>query len=238
MLNSGIYQITGPEGKVYVGQAQDFNDRFTYHRSDLKYNRHHCPPLQDAYNKHGKGAFSFEPLMCFELADLTDAEQFVIHALWDTGILYNVVRYVKQPMRGRKMSPEAIEKARLSHVGSKRSDETKERIRAKALGRKVSLETRAKMSQAGKLRAPAGDSTRAKISAALKGRIRSSEHSDAISKAKKGTKLSAERCAEISLSLLGNNRALGFKHSEETRAKVRAGLKQFHMKQKEKQNNG
>ncbi len=96
--------------------------------------------------------------MCFEPSELVDIEQETINALWDTGILYNVVKEVKSPMRGRHHSPEARAAISRSRVGKIHSAEARERMsqacKGKNLGNKFnfgtkySAESRAKMSAA------------------------------------------------------------------------------------------
>jgi group I intron endonuclease len=56
----GIYCIEHIDSnKKYYGSSMDINKRFGSHRSNLKYNRHHCIYLQRAVNKYGIDAFKF-----------------------------------------------------------------------------------------------------------------------------------------------------------------------------------
>lgn len=147
MLKSGVYQITGPTRKVYVGSAENFEVRFKRHKSELRGGKHHCIYLQRAWDKHGAEAFRFEPLMYFESLDLKAAEQSVLDKLWDTGTLYNMAKDAKAPMRGRKHSPETMAKL----IGRKASEETKRKLsiahlgNSSALGVKHTTESRANM---------------------------------------------------------------------------------------------
>lgn len=93
-------------------------------------------------------------------------------------------------------------------------------------GQVYSDESRAKMSAARKQRKTT-DETKAKMSAAhtgVKMPPRSAESRARYAEKQRGRVYSAEIKAKVSASLLGNNRAKGFKHSEETRAKVSASL--------------
>lgn len=61
--------------------------------------------------------------------------------------------------------------------------------------------------------------SRAKMSKALKGRIFTDEHKLNLSTSAKGRKATQETRDKHSASLIGNDRALGYKHSEETKRK-------------------
>ena len=54
----GIYLIHCPiSNKGYVGQAKNIRRRWNHHRSNLKNNKHHCPYLQNYFNKYGSVGF-------------------------------------------------------------------------------------------------------------------------------------------------------------------------------------
>ena len=56
-----IYRIVNfRNGKVYIGQTQNSEDRYDQHFTTLKNNNHHSRKLQSAFNKHGDAAFFFE----------------------------------------------------------------------------------------------------------------------------------------------------------------------------------
>lgn len=86
----GIYGIFGPNGKVYIGQANDVFRRWKEHGyalRDGKANR----KLQNAWGKYGKDAFLFLPLEKVPgYADLTSREAFWIQALDAIRTGYNV----------------------------------------------------------------------------------------------------------------------------------------------------
>ena len=60
---AGVYMIQSiskPE-RIYVGStSNDINIRWRQHLSQLKYNRHHSPQLQNHYNAHGKEDLAFD----------------------------------------------------------------------------------------------------------------------------------------------------------------------------------
>lgn len=64
LSKSGIYQIRNTvNGKIYVGSAKILKRRWSTHRECLRKNKHHSRHLQSAWNKHGEAVFVFEPLI-------------------------------------------------------------------------------------------------------------------------------------------------------------------------------
>ena len=52
-LKSGIYKITNKlNGKIYVGSAKEFKERWSCHASSLRHNRHRNKHLQESFNKY------------------------------------------------------------------------------------------------------------------------------------------------------------------------------------------
>lgn len=50
---TGIYVITNiSNGKKYIGQSVDVEDRIAHHKSSLKHNRHENSYLQNSWNKY------------------------------------------------------------------------------------------------------------------------------------------------------------------------------------------
>lgn len=69
------------------------------------------------------------------------------------------------------------------------------------------------------------EETKRKISESQKGRTFTEEHRRNLSKALKGKKRTPEQRQKASIALLGNHRTLGYKHTEETKAKMREAHK-------------
>src|SRR5258707_13712753 len=60
---SGIYKITCTANKrIYIGSAVNLRQRRSEHFSGLQHSTHHNPILQNAWNKYGPDAFTFEVL--------------------------------------------------------------------------------------------------------------------------------------------------------------------------------
>lgn len=56
----GIYSIINKvNGKIYIGQSKDIDNRWFQHKNSLKKNMHRNKHLQNAYNKYGEDVFEF-----------------------------------------------------------------------------------------------------------------------------------------------------------------------------------
>ena len=165
----GIYKITNPKGKVYVGQSKDIKNRFkTYmslrcktqiklHRSFLKYgvNNHKFEIViecdynqlneleryyQEIYNCIGNKGLNL-------LLTSTDNLKTVFSL--DTRIkMKNSSTGVKNANYGKPRSEETKLKISLSNKGVKRSEQAKLNMSKSKIGIKPSEETRKKMSEA------------------------------------------------------------------------------------------
>ena len=82
-----IYKITNTiNGKCYIGQTKDYKVRFQGHKLKLRKDEHDNPHLQDAWNKYGANAFTFEVLEFAE--DYNEREKYYIKLYNSTDITY------------------------------------------------------------------------------------------------------------------------------------------------------
>lgn len=58
-MKSGVYYITSPSGRRYVGSSVDCVRRFYSHKTALRKGAHHCDGLQAACNKYGLENLTF-----------------------------------------------------------------------------------------------------------------------------------------------------------------------------------
>lgn len=143
----GIYKITSPSGKIYIGQSVDIDKRWS------KYQWKQCKGQVKLYNsfiKYGVENHSFEILEKCSIEELNNKEEFYIkqYNCFNSEIALNLKsggnRSVfseesKQKLKGKKHTDEAKEKIRLSKTnnsnkGYKWSDEKTESLRkAKAV---------------------------------------------------------------------------------------------------------
>jgi group I intron endonuclease len=142
-----IYRILNlVDGKVYIGQAVNFEKRKSRHLWELRVNRHKNEHLQRAWLTHGEQNFVFEILEDGLSKDaLVEAEQRHIdaHGSFDCAKGYN-----KAPVAGSNIGVKYSEasKLRMSAVQKGRTftDEARKRISATLTGKVQSAETIAK----------------------------------------------------------------------------------------------
>jgi len=194
----GIYKITSPIGKIYIGQSVDVYER------ESTYRRLRCanqPKLFLSIKKYGWGSHVFDVIHVCEKELLNENEIFYIK-------FYD--------------SFESRHGLNLQSGGNSRysiSLETKDKLRQINLGKKTSAETRLKIANGNKGKAVSLDTAR-KISLSLTGKKQSTEHKasiaanriyrplsqshrDRISKAHKGKKRSPSTGLKISLAKKG-----------------------------------
>ena len=176
----GIYKITSPSGRVYIGQSINIERRFRYYKGIA------CKEQIKIYNsllKYGVDAHIFEVLELCETEQLNNRERHY-QDLYDSvanglNLLYvksehfngghseESKKKISDSLKGRIfteehkykiglnnsrriMSAETKEKHRLGRLGKKSSPETIEKQRQSKLGSKRSEETKKKMSESAK----------------------------------------------------------------------------------------
>lgn len=157
----GVYKIANKiNGKIYVGSAKDFSERWNRHLRQLRKGKHHSKHLQRAYDKYGEDNFSFEIIEICSEEQRLEREQYYLDALLPFGdrgyneskkatncVLYgeNNGMYGKRgennPNFGRRNTEETKRKMSMAAKGKKKTESSK---------RKLS-ETRKKLFKEGKL---------------------------------------------------------------------------------------
>lgn len=204
----GIYKITSPTKRVYIGQSIDIDKRWT------DYISLHCKSQTRLYRslkKHGVKNHKFEVLCQCDVKELNEMERFyqdAFCAINEHGL--NCV-LTKTDSRRVEISDETREK--LSESSKNISDETREKIRTANIGKKLSEETKEKISASNKGRIMS-EKTKEKISLANKGSFRSLDSKNKMRIAQKGRVISFETRKKMSESRKG--RVI----SEETRNKI------------------
>lgn len=156
-MTCGIYKITNKQNeKFYIGSSVNIEMRWYAHKSYLRRNIHSNPHLQNAWNKYGEENFIFSILIETDEDSLLDKEQEFIDETkcCDKNFGYNKALIAGSPMKGRKQSPEAIEKIRKASASRVNSAETRIKISSSNKGRKLSAEQRKRISKAKKGKAP------------------------------------------------------------------------------------
>lgn len=143
-LNGGIYQITNNiTGDRYIGQASDLCRRKANHFWALRNGRHFNRKLQNSFDKHGECAFLWTILERCPTKELNAREQWYLDTFSPE---YNVAKCAEASARGAKRSPETRKKMSESLLKTVPF----RNFRGATPGHAVSDETRAKMSAAKK----------------------------------------------------------------------------------------
>lgn len=193
--SSGIYLIRcHANGKVYVGQTTNLRRRWSAHNRLLKLNRHHCPPLQNAWNKYGEREFSVDLLLPVVDVVLLNVFEVWAFALVPKTSMFNVGS-PGASMLGRKHTEETRRKMSASRRGVKLGAEHRLKISETLKNHTVSEETRAKL-RATRVGVPQSAETRRNMSKAQQNRT--PEHLKNIADANRGAKRSDETRRNIS----------------------------------------
>lgn len=158
----GIYRITSPSGKVYIGQSVTTDQRvYQYRYADKHSSRKHLgPKLFNSIQKHGWNQHKFEIIEECSVGKLNERETY-----WKQYYLKLVNGDWKQVLFCDL----------FDNGGGPRSEETKRKISKSNMGKLVSIETRLKK-QITMLGRTFSDETKNKMSMSHKGKPKSKEH--------------------------------------------------------------
>lgn len=187
----GIYKLTSPSGKSYIGQSINIEKRLRqYENLDCKQQRY----IYRAIIKYGWENIKVEILYGVEYLPY---KHFVLNLLEERAIKsHNTIRPFGYNLKG-------------GGGGKGFSDETKKLISEKLTGKKVSKETLEKLHKKRILYRPT-QATKDKISKSSKGKVNSPEARMKISKSLTGRKLSKEHAEKISIRQLGSKQPDSF----------------------------
>jgi group I intron endonuclease len=147
----GIYKITSPTGKIYIGQSANIKKRINYYKNLL------CKQQIMLYNsikKYGMDAHDFIILKTCQKNELNEFEIFYINKYnsFNSDIGMNLQsgghNYSFSDITKLKMSKSQM--GNTKRLGFKVSEETRKKMSDCKIGRIVSEETRLRMSIANK----------------------------------------------------------------------------------------
>ena len=167
----GIYKITSPTNKIYIGQSTNIEYRLVCYKK-LKCKAQ--PRIYNSFLKHGVKNHVFEIIEECEVELLNERERY-----WQEH--YDVLgknglncEFVSTKEFSKVVSEETKKKISNTLTGFKHSRESREKISKGLIGRPVSKETRKKISESNK-NTVFTEERKNKISKALKGRKLSKE---------------------------------------------------------------
>ena len=203
----GIYKITSPSKKIYIGQSNNIERRFK------AYYKLRCKGqviLYRSFLKHGVEKHKFEIICeCIEL-ELNDKERYyqdVYSVLNGKGLN---CKLTKSSDRSGKFSEETKLKISVANKGKKRTLEQKEKIKLVNIGRKATKETKLKMSKS-RIGFKFSEETKLKMSTTAKKRIFTKEEIKRISTVNIGRKASEETKLKMSKKRKGKVTAWSLK---------------------------
>jgi len=140
----GIYKITNPSGKIYIGQSLNIKRRWNEHKYSINKQQ---PKLFNSFKKHGWGKHIFEILEECSIEQLNEKEiywkkyylnkvkenwkQVLFCSLFDTGggpKSENIKQKISNSKKGYKFSQESKQKMKKSALGRKNTNAQKEKL--------------------------------------------------------------------------------------------------------------
>ena len=172
----GIYKITSPTGKIYIGQSTDINKTWKYRYNNLNNRLKKQPKIFNSLLKYGVGNHKFEIIEECSENKLDEQEsyykqQFINEFGWSKALFCEIY----DSNKGGSKSEETKQKQSNSLKGRIISEETKQKMRKPKLfnpsRRPRSKESvkRQVLSKIGKLHS---DETKQKMSMSQKGKTR------------------------------------------------------------------
>jgi group I intron endonuclease len=146
---SGVYTILNTvTSMVYVGHSSDVRRRWAKHQGYLNSGVHHCRYLQNAWNKHGGGAFIIQIL--FETSDpemMVSIEQEWMDQYRNEEKIYNTNPAARTSL-GCKRTPETLFKMSEAQKGRTHPPESRAKMGIVNRGRIFSTEHRSRIGDA------------------------------------------------------------------------------------------
>ena len=211
IVKFSIYIVNRVNGCRYIGSAVDVKQRFAIHTSLLNSGTHYNAHLQSAWNKYGKDAFEFIPLLICDKEMCCIYEQAVMD---NYNPEYNICPRAANSL-GYKHTKSARDKMSAALVGRRLSPKHRKTISIRLMGNEYA---KGNHSRAGK---KASESTRRKLRDSHLGIRQTPETIAKISKSMIGRLLSEASRDKISKSLLGHV------VSKITRDKISKSLKEY-----------
>lgn len=140
----GIYKITSPSGRVYIGQSICIKKRFVAYKNNECRAQH---KLKASFKKYGIASHIFEIICECDEKELNEKEVFFINQHNSTGDKgLNISKGGTGVMRNRKHTDYTKDKIRKAKIGLIASEETKKKMSISRNKWKHTKESKQKMS--------------------------------------------------------------------------------------------
>lgn len=229
----GIYKITSPSSKVYIGQSWEIAKRWKHYKyvHCLEYGRQRG--IFNSMRKYGYESHKFE--LIHEMP--TDVDQNTMNVFEQLYMDFYSAAGIKllnckEAAANGKLSTTTKALIIRSLTGRKNSKETIAKRAASITGRPVSAETRGKISAANSGR-PLSDKRKAEVGKFWKGAVRTEQNRINVSNGLKGISKSEDHKRNLSVSRIRNGSAKGANNPKaklneqavrEIRTKYRSGI--------------
>lgn len=140
--NQGIYKITSPLGRIYIGQSVDIRVRFS------KYRGGHCKGqvrLNASFEKYGVNAHEFEVIENCHAKLLNEKERFYQDKFNVTGSNGLNCKLTEANGKSGRLSKETKNAISMAHTGKKATQETRARMSKARIGKRMPEDQRLKM---------------------------------------------------------------------------------------------
>lgn len=219
-MSIGIYKITSPSGKIYVGQSKNIKRRFDRYKKLQEYNLSSQPRLFNSLVKYGVCSHIFEIIEECKFEDLNIRERYwqdYYDVLGPKGLNCILTNTNELPKVFSHTTKNKISKNKKGH--SMFNEEWKMKISKGNTG-KIRNEEQKQKYRENRLGSIQSEYFREVMTKIHKNKIVSQETRDKISKSNKGKTITEEHKEIISQTNKGNSYTKGFKYSEESKNKI------------------
>lgn len=131
----GIYKITSPSGKIYIGQSIDIEKRFSHYQK--LYNCKSQTKLYRSFLKYGVNKHNFEILEECKILELNDKERYYqdLYSVLKTGLNCKLTKsldksgYASEETREKMRKPKTLQHNINNSIAAKKRKRTPEQIK-------------------------------------------------------------------------------------------------------------